>query len=128
MNLAAKQCKFTSNFARLVLKAEELGYRLKVQEWNRDIETQRRYVAEGKSKTLDSKHLDKLAVDVVLYQLSDPVCGIPILGGEAFRNLGVYWESLGGRWGGRFGLEGKPKEVQDKELGWDCPHFEFKEG
>jgi len=121
LSLGEKQCDFTFMVARLIMQANALGYEIKVQEWNRLLETQKEYVAKGVSKTLNSKHLDNLAVDVYLYKN-----GKVIMGGEDYRALGVYWESLGGRWGGRFGLEGKPKAIQDIEMGWDPCHFEAR--
>jgi hypothetical protein len=119
--LSIRQCAFTHALALLILEAERLGYQVKVQELNRDLETQKKYVAEGKSKTLDSRHLDKLAADIVLFR-----AGSLVEDQEAFRPLGVYWESLGGRWGGRFGFESQPKEIQDAKLGWDPNHFEMR--
>lgn len=123
LSLSEKQCDFTFMVARLIMQACALGYEIKVQEWNRTIETQREYVKQGVSKTLNSKHLDNLAVDVYLYK-----SGKVIMGGEDYRALGVYWESLGGRWGGRFGLETKPKAIQDVTMGWDTCHFEARPG
>lgn len=119
--LTDQQCAFTMALARLILKAEGLGFKIKIHELNRDIETQKKYVVEGKSKTMNSRHLDKLAADLVLVK-----DGMVITDGEVFRPLGVYWESLGGRWGGRFGLENLPRAEQDAKLGWDSPHFEFR--
>lgn len=121
MSLSLRQCAFTHALAKLILRAEELGYAIKIQELNRTIEQQQAYVAGGLSKTMDSRHLDKLAADLVLFK-----GGVPIMSGEAFRPLGEYWETLGGRWGGRFGLEDQPKEIQDAKLGWDVVHFEYK--
>ena len=122
MTLSKHQCIFCHNLAKLILKINELGFDVKIQELNRTVETQKQYVAEGKSKTMNSKHLDKLAVDLVLFK------DIELCPKEDYRIVGEYWESLGGRWGGRFGLEDKPKETRDKEIGWDNPHFEYKEG
>lgn len=107
--------------AKLILKTMELGYAVKIQELNRTVETQAAYVEKGVSKTMDSRHLDRLAADLVLFKE-----GMLVLDPEAFRPLGEFWESLGGRWGGRFGLEDKSKAVQDQKIGWDAPHFEFK--
>lgn len=121
MTLGEKQCDFTFMVARLIMQACALGYEIKVQEWNRLLATQKEYVAKGVSKTLNSKHLDNLAVDMYLYKN-----GKVILGGEDYRALGEYWESLGGRWGGRFGVESKPKAIQDLELGFDPVHFECR--
>jgi hypothetical protein len=94
------------------------GLEVKIQELNRDIETQRKYVAEGKSKTLNSLHLDRLAADIVIFR-----DGTAQFGGESYRPFGVYWESIGGVWGGRFGVS--PSDYGTK-VGWDPVHFEFK--
>ena len=119
--LSLRQCEFTSALARLIQAAERLGFQVKVQELNRTFETQQEYVAKGVSKTMDSRHLDKLAADIVLFKN-----GVLVEDHEAYRPLGVFWEQQGGRWGGRFGLEHEPPEVQDKKLGWDSPHFELR--
>ncbi len=121
MDLGARQREFSHALALLILHAESLGFGVSVREVGRNIETQRKNVAEGRSKTLDSRHLDFLAADLVLYK-----DGRVITSGEEFRALGEYWESIGGRWGGRFGFEDQPKEVQSVKLGWDSPHFEFR--
>lgn len=126
VTLSERQCEFTEKQALLVLFAVKLGYRVKGQEWNRTLAQQESYVRQGVSKTLNSRHIDKLAVDLVLFKN-----GNAITSGEDFRALGEYWESLGGRWGGRFvdlaafraehGREFDPA----KDLGWDCCHFEL---
>lgn len=127
LSLGEKQCDFTFMVARLIMQACALGYEIKVQEWNRLLETQKEYVKKGVSKTLNSKHLDNLAVDMYLYKK-----GKVIMGGEDYRALGVYWESLGGVWGGRFHDEaawiaqhGVPFNP-DKDLGWDVWHFQAR--
>jgi len=43
---------------------------------------------------------------------------------EKYRPLGEYWETIGGRWGGRFGVE--PQDYATK-TGWDANHFEYRE-
>lgn len=120
--LSLRQCDFTAALARLIVYAGELGLKIKVQELNRTIEAQREYVKTGLSKTMDSRHLDKLAADLAVITPD----GVVHTGGEVFRPLGVFWEAIGGRWGGRFGFEDQPKEVQDAKLGWDSDHFEFR--
>ena len=117
ISLQKRQCDFTLAFSKLVTKAICLGYEVKVAEWNRLLVTQKDYVARGVSWTLDSRHLDNLAVDMYLFK-----DGVIALGGPLYRPLGEYWESLGGRWGGRFGL--KPDEYS-VEIGKDPVHFEF---
>lgn len=114
-SLSERQCQFTHALAYLISQAYAQGFAIKIVELNRLLATQKDYVARGVSKTLDSRHLDNLAVDVVLYR-----DGVLVPYGEAYRPLGVYWESIGGRWGGRFG-----EDVAAGKIGWDPGHFEF---
>jgi hypothetical protein len=118
--LQRRQCEFTAAVAKLITRALDLGYTIKVQEWNRTLETQKEYVLKGVSRTLDSRHLDNLAVDVVLFK-----DGVILWGPEAYRGIGEYWETLGGRWGGRFGVA---KEDYATKVGWDSQHMEFSKG
>ena len=70
---------------------------LKVTEWNRHLETQQRYMAEGLTKTLNSLHLQNLAVDFALIKN-----GKFLNESEVYDMMGEYWQSIGGRWGGEF--------------------------
>jgi|SRR3972149_9618391 len=116
MTLGEKQRKFTLMVMRLIDYAYAHGYELTFGEAYRTEEQQRLYVNQGLSKTMNSKHREKLAVDFNLFKegkyLSD---------GNAYRTLGEFWESIGGRWGGRFGV--KIEEYSIK-VGWDANHFE----
>lgn len=120
MSLSDRQCSFTKALAQLILYIDAKGYQVKIQELNRTLDQQKAYVAQGVSKTLDSRHLDKLAADLILFK-----DGVPVSDQEAYRAFGECWERLGGRWGGRFGLEDQPPQVQAMKLGWDPDHFEF---
>ena len=68
-----------------------------------------------KSKLTYGKHNDRLAGDLIIYkdgkQFTD----------EEYRPIGEKWESMGGRWGGRFGIV---KEEYNVKIGWDAGHFE----
>lgn len=64
-----------------------------------------------------SFHNYGLAVDMLLY-----VDGIYRRDGAAYEPYGVYWESLGGTWGGRF--DQKPGDP----VGRDADHFSYLEG
>ena len=120
MNLSLRQCEFTHALALLIIRIASKGYQVKVQELNRTVETQTQYVKDGKSKTMNSRHLQNLAADIVLFK-----DGRPVWEGESYRQFGEYWEELGGRWGGRFGLEDKPEIIKAREIGWDSGHYEF---
>lgn len=62
-------------------------------------EQQELYVKAGKSKTMNSKHLDRCAVDINLF-----IDGRLTWVAEDFKPLGEFWESLdpGCKWGGNF--------------------------
>lgn len=127
MDMSLRQCQFTSALAKLIVRINAAGFDVKVQELNRELATQRQYVTDGVSKTMDSRHLDKLAADLILFK-----DGVLVADQNAYRQFGEYWETLGGRWGGRFvDLVGfKEKHGRDfdmaVDLGWDPDHFEFR--
>ncbi len=80
-------------------------------------EMQKIYYREGKTKTLSSKHTQRLAIDLNLF-----ISGKYIIEPEKYRPLGEFWELLGGIWGGRFGV--KPNDY-DIKMGFDANHFEY---
>lgn len=121
MTLRERQAKFAEMLGKLLFKALLLGTPVVILELYRSPELQRVYVARGVSKTLNSKHLEGLAVDLAfLKDIQDDgkinyMC-------EKWRILGGYWESIGGSWGGRFGDNPLTEIIE----GWDCGHFEYK--
>ena len=64
MTLREKQTRFAGMLGMLLRKAGELGYPVLILELYRSLETQKGYVARGVSKTLNSKHLFGLSVDI----------------------------------------------------------------
>jgi len=103
VTLSDHQAEFTGHVALLILRAREMGWRLRLRTVTRSEEEQARMVATGRSKTMNSKHRESLAVDAVLdlpsddgwkYQSATP----------AYEPLGAYWESLSpyNTWGGRW--------------------------
>ncbi|HZX36531.1 MAG TPA: M15 family metallopeptidase [Thermodesulfobacteriota bacterium] len=120
MTLREKQTAFAAMLGKLLCKAPELGTPVLILEMHRSLETQKAYVARGASKTLNSKHLEGLAVDLVfLEDLKDD--GKINYSPEKYKSLGEYWENLGGRWGGRFGDNLATEKIE----GWDSGHFEY---
>lgn len=121
MTLREKQALFIVMEAKLILEAERLNTPIVRIEWMRSVETQRLMVARGASKTMNSKHLEGLASDFCFLAdvLDDGKLNFNV---EKYRQLGEYWEILGGRWGGRFG---QPKRNRDAPFGWDAGHFEY---
>lgn len=130
MTLGQQQRRFSRMIAEFILHAYEQGYELTFGDaWrNTDLlkcptcksphSYQEMLVKNGKSKTLASKHSDRLAVDFNVFK-DGQLCDA-----EGIRPLGVYWESIGGRWGGRFGDDPATRKIE----GWDAGHFEFGDG
>ena len=54
-------------------------------------------VYNKRSKTQQSLHTQRRAVDIILVK-----DGQPVWDGEAYTPLGEKWELLGGKWGGHF--------------------------
>ena len=112
------QIKFTYDVSQLIQWAYDNEYELTFGEAWRSKETQYLYSEQGKTKTINSKHQERLAIDLNL-SINGKYTDDP----EDYRGLGEYWESLNSAniWGGRFGV----KEVNyNKEIGWDAGHFE----
>lgn len=116
MTLGQQQELFCQQVMMLINQAWELGYQVRIGEVQRPIEMQEIYVRAGRSKTMDSQHIKKLAIDLILLK------GGAICTAAEIKPLGDWWEALDikNRWGGSWrGLvqSGKSKFV-------DAPHFE----
>ena len=105
MTLGEHQQAFSRDLVKLMSKAFELGYEIRIGEVERTIEQQKIYVQTGRSKTMNSNHLKKCAADLHFVK-ADQLC-YP-------QELGDYWETLDpiNSWGGNW------KSFKDK------PHFE----
>lgn len=95
--LGQKQRKFTLMVAELIQFAYSKGYELSFGDAYRDprafgsVGTRRYY------SSANSLHKERLAVDLNLFKN-----GRFLTGTEDHRELGEFWESIGGAWGGRF--------------------------
>jgi hypothetical protein len=100
MGLVDKQAAFSIAFAKLILKADELGYQVTMGDGYRDSR-----VTYGSPNSL---HRMRLAHDINVFAK-----GTYLQDGIQYQDLGEYWESIGGTWGGRF---------------QDGNHFSFEHG
>jgi hypothetical protein len=109
MSLSQEQAAFLLDACKLIEYATATGWTVTGGELFRTAEQQEIYFKAGKSKTMNSNHLRRLAID--LNFLKD---GKPVWDKAALQNVGQFWESLHpqNRWGGNF-----------KSL-TDVPHFE----
>lgn len=109
MTLREEQEAFLLDFVKLIQFANSQGFTVTAGELLRPIEMQKIYMQTGRSKTMDSYHLKKLAGDLNFFIAGQYICTV-----EMIRPLGEYWESLSpqNRWGGNFNAFK------------DVPHFE----
>ena len=95
MTLSQKQAEFFAAVARLsVWATATLGSTIKVCEWYRTPETERQYIASGKSKLkdpADCKHCVGLAVDLALLDHAGQYLD-PETHRDLYRPLGEKWE------------------------------------
>ena len=84
-----------------------------VLEGLRSIEQQRKNVARGVSKTMNSRHLTGHAVDLVPY---------PLPKGEWQR---VWWNEIAPAMHQAADELGIPLESGHRDWGWDSPHFQL---
>ncbi len=111
MRLSEHQQEFTRDIANLIDFAYCLGIGLTFGGAYRTIEQQKIYFESGESKTMNSNHLKRLAVDFNFF-----INGKLTYDKEKIKPLGDYWENLStfNRWGGYFKSYKKG----------DTPHFE----
>lgn len=88
-DVISKQSHFAESAARLILRAITLGYEVTLGDAYRDPRC-----PYGHPHSL---HRMRLAIDLNLFR-----DGIYLTETEDYRELGEYWESIGGSWGGRF--------------------------
>ena len=113
MSLSQEQAAFLLDACRLIQYATDMGFMVTGGELARTPEQQAVYVKTGRSKTMQSNHLKRCAIDLNFFK-----GGKIIWDKETLSPLGAYWESLNpkNRWGGNF-----------RNL-VDCPHFERNVG
>ena len=119
--LMEAQAEFLLNFCSLVDFATAQGFTVTAGELLRPVEMQKIYVETGRSKTMNSKHLQKLAGDLNFFLPSAEGKLVYICSVHQLEPLGRYWESLNpkNRWGGNFDMDWS-REDNFK----DAPHFE----
>lgn len=99
MTLGQKQEEFAYHAAKLILKAYELGYKIRVGDWFRDPRVHGHVGVKKSYSSANSVHKDKLAVDLNLFK-----DGKFLTSTEDHKELGEWWEKQHplARWGGRF--------------------------
>jgi hypothetical protein len=93
----SEQAAFLLDVCKLINKATELGFVVTAGELYRTPEQQEIYVKTGRSRTMNSLHLQRRAVDLNFF-----LNGKLTYDKKALEPLGVFWESLHplNSWGG----------------------------
>jgi len=110
VNLVPVQAEFLLHVGELVKFATSLGWFVTGGELWRTPEQQALHVQAGRSKTMKSQHLKRLAIDLNFIGKG----GHPCYSAAELEPIGTHWESLHplNRWGGHFSTFK------------DVPHFE----
>lgn len=95
--LLQKQQDFTLMVANLIEYAYQNGYRMTFGDAYRDPRVHGQVGQRVGYSSANSLHKERLAVDFNLFK-----DGRFLTRTEDHRQLGEYWESIGGTWGGRF--------------------------
>ena len=116
LTLGQNQEIFSLQVIDLLTKAKDLGFGIRLGECLRTPEQQKLYFSTGKSKTMDSQHLKKLAIDLNLMRDGQLATAAQI------QELGKWWEALdpANRWGGSW--RGQVESGESHFV--DSPHFE----
>lgn len=109
MSLVVEQAAFLLDVCKLIQYATEQGWTITGGELFRTAEQQAIHVKAGRSKTMRSNHLRRLAIDLNFFRN-----GQLVWDKAQIAPLGAFWESLNpkNRWGGNFNSL------------VDVPHFE----
>ncbi|MBE9571681.1 MAG: M15 family peptidase [Proteobacteria bacterium] len=105
MTLRERQSEFARKVPLLILFAYELGYEITLGD---------AWAKVGHCD--DSCHYIRLAIDLNLFKDGEYLTKT-----ENHLPLGLFWESIGGSWGGRFG-ESSPGAGD----GWDGNHYSLE--
>jgi hypothetical protein len=97
MSLVTEQAAFLLDVCKLIEKANELGFTVTGGELFRTLEQQQLYIKTGRSKTMNSMHLTRCAIDLNFFVDGKLTYDVKVL-----TPLGQYWESLSpkNQWGG----------------------------
>lgn len=99
MKLSEHQAAFLLDACKLIQHATSLGWTVTGGELFRTLDQQKIYFDAGKSKTMQSNHLRRLAIDLNFLRN-----GSLVMDKTQLAPVGAFWESLDplNRWGGNF--------------------------
>lgn len=103
--LVREQSVFMLQVGELLRKADAAGFSVAGGELYRTPEQQALYIQNGRSATMSSQHLKRLAIDLNFFREAADGSAQIVSDVEALRPLGQYWEGLdpANVWGGNWG-------------------------
>lgn len=107
--LLQHQFKFAYNLGRLLQYIFQEGYTCTMGESFRTPEQQAIYLKKGLTKTSNSRHMQRLAVDINIFK-----DGQLLTKSDDYLPFAKYWQQL------------SPDNVAGAYWGWDAGHFEMK--
>ncbi|HSH24308.1 MAG TPA: M15 family metallopeptidase [Massilibacterium sp.] len=112
MNLSYKQFEFLKDVCTLIQHVANKGWKVTGGELDRTIEQQKIYFESGKSKTMESLHLDRLAIDLNFFNPE----GELTYKKKDLQWIGDFWESLSpqNEWGGNWEFTDTPHFQRNK--------------
>jgi predicted chitinase len=118
MSLVPQQNAFLADMVQLISYAQQQGFTVSGGELSRTAEQQRIHIQAGRSKTMNSQHLVRLAIDLNFF-VTGPDGRLELTyAKESLQVLGDFWEGLSpaNSWGGNWNSFK------------DTPHFERRTG
>lgn len=113
MTLGKHQEAFSKDLNKLLTYLHDNGYNVRCGELQRTKEQQELYIKQGRSKTYNSYHLKRLAIDIFIFKND-----VWLNSKDDLQVIGNFWEQLNplNKWGGNF------------KSFIDTPHFERRAG
>ncbi|HLG28721.1 MAG TPA: M15 family metallopeptidase [Candidatus Brocadiales bacterium] len=120
MKLSDEQFEFLKDTIKLFDKAIKIGFTITYGEAYRTPEQQEIYFRTGKTKTMNSNHLKRLAIDLNFFKPKENNVLTLTYAKSELQELGDYWESLNpqNKWGGNY------SKWYPNSTFVDTPHFE----
>ena len=115
MSLVSRQIQFQQNVTKLFEYIQtQTDFKITLGEAYRTIDQQRIYIKQGRSKTMRSKHLQRLAIDLNFFYIDQNNKYQLTYDKQKLQHIGDFWESLApqNQWGGNW------KSFKD------VPHFQ----
>lgn len=104
MTLSDTQFEFLQDVHKLLSYCMSQGWKVTFGEAQRPIEMQEIYVQTGRSTTMDSEHIRRLAIDLNLFKPVGQSDHQYTCRKEDLQKIGDYWERLNPKnsWGGNW--------------------------